>query len=152
MDEVERLIAIEEIKHLKARYFRCMDTKDWDGLAGVFAPDAVMDMSGETGGDDGVVRGRAEIVEFVRGAKVLIHDTMYTVEEYDHHRGWGHSTYHEAVELALDAGVETLVLFHHKPERTDDEVDRRVAECREHAARRGTLQVVAAAEGLSLTV
>ena len=68
MDEVERLIAIEEIKQLKARYFRCMDTKDWDGLAGVFAPDAVMDMSGETGGDDGVVRGRAEIVEFVRGA------------------------------------------------------------------------------------
>ncbi len=95
---------------------------------------------------------RADIVEFVRGAKVLVHDTMYTVEEYDHHRGWGHSTYQEAVDLALDAGVETLVLFHHKPERTDDELDRRVAECREHAARRGTLNVVAAAEGLSLTV
>ena len=95
---------------------------------------------------------RDEIVAFARGASVLVHDTMYTIEEYDHHRGWGHSTYHEAVDLALDAGVETLVLFHHKPERTDDEVDERLAECRSYAAARGTLQVVAAAEGLSLTV
>ena len=38
MDTVERLDAIEAIKQLKARYFRCMDTKDWDGLrAGVRA-------------------------------------------------------------------------------------------------------------------
>jgi phosphoribosyl 1,2-cyclic phosphodiesterase len=95
---------------------------------------------------------RDEIVAFARGASVLVHDTMYTVEEYDHHRGWGHSTYQEAVDLALDSGVETLVLFHHKPERTDDEVDRRLAECRAYAAARGSLQVIAAAEGLSLSV
>ena len=96
---------------------------------------------------------RAKLVEFVRGARVLIHDTMYTREEYDHHRGWGHSTYEDAVQLALDAGVQRLVLFHHKPERTDDEVDRRVEECRDLVARRGsTLDVVAAAEGLTLTV
>ena len=101
---------------------------------------------------DAPASSRADIVEFARGAKVLIHDTMYTVEEYDHHRGWGHSTYHEAVELALDAQVETLVLFHHKPERTDDEVDRRLEECRAYAATRGTLHIVAAAEGLSLSI
>ena len=96
---------------------------------------------------------RKSLVEFVRGAQVLVHDTMYTIEEYDHHRGWGHSTYHDAVELALEAGVETLLLFHHKPERTDEEVDRRADECRALAASRGSaLQVVAAAEGLSLTV
>ena len=41
MDDLERLVAIEEIKQLKARYFRCMDTKDWEGFAEVFAPDAV---------------------------------------------------------------------------------------------------------------
>jgi phosphoribosyl 1,2-cyclic phosphodiesterase len=96
---------------------------------------------------------RRSLVEFVRGAQVLVHDTMYTIEEYDHHRGWGHSTYHDAVELALDAEVETLVLFHHKPERSDEEVDRRADECRALAAARGSsLRVVAAAEGLSLTV
>ncbi len=96
---------------------------------------------------------RDDLVAFVRGAGVLVHDTMYTTEEYDHHRGWGHSTYQDALELALDAGVKQLVLFHHKPERSDDEVDRRVAECREMAARRGNgLDVVAAAEGMTLIV
>ena len=96
---------------------------------------------------------RDELVRFARGASVLVHDTMYTAEEYGHHRGWGHSTYDDALELALDAGVERLVLFHHKPERTDDEVDRRVAALRETIARRrARLEVVAAAEGLTLTV
>ncbi len=96
---------------------------------------------------------RARLIKWVRGATVLIHDTMYTREEYDHHRGWGHSTYEDAVDLALDAEVEQLVLFHHKPERTDDEVDRRMEQCRAIVARRSrTLAVVAAAEGLTLTV
>lgn len=96
---------------------------------------------------------RDQLVNFVSGASVLIHDTMYTREEYDHHRGWGHSTYEDAVELALDAGVERLVLFHHKPERTDDDVFRRMQECRALVARRGrNLAVIAAAEGLTLTV
>jgi len=96
---------------------------------------------------------RERFVEFVRGAKVMVHDTTYTTEEYDHHRGWGHSTYRDAVELALQAGVGTLVLFHHEPRRTDDEVDRRAEECRAMVRERGgTLEVVAAAEGLTLTV
>ena len=96
---------------------------------------------------------RDDLVRFAKGARVLVHDTMYTAEEYVQHRGWGHSTYDDALELALDAEVETLVLFHHKPERTDDEVDRCVERLRGEIARRGRrLEIVAAAEGLSLTV
>ena len=96
---------------------------------------------------------RDDLVRFVKGARVLVHDTMYTAEEYRQHRGWGHSTYDDALQLALDAEVDTLVLFHHKPERTDDEVDRCVERLREEIARRGRrLEIVAAAEGLSLTV
>ena len=53
MDAAEQLLAIEQIKQLKARYFRCMDTKDWDGFARVFAPNAVLDVTGETGTDEG---------------------------------------------------------------------------------------------------
>jgi SnoaL-like domain len=41
----EQLLAIEAIKQLKARYFRCLDTKDWAGFLAVFAPDAVIDAS-----------------------------------------------------------------------------------------------------------
>ncbi|MGH7663090.1 MAG: MBL fold metallo-hydrolase [Gemmatimonadaceae bacterium] len=96
---------------------------------------------------------RKGLVEFVRGARVLIHDTTYTIEEYDHHRGWGHSTYEDALELAIEADAEQLVFFHHKPERTDDEVDRRIADCRAVVSRRGArLEIVGAAEGLTMQV
>jgi phosphoribosyl 1,2-cyclic phosphodiesterase len=96
---------------------------------------------------------RERLVEFVRGASVLVHDTMYTASEYGSFVGWGHSTHDQAVELALDADVERLVLFHHRPERSDDEVDRCVERCRATVARRGrALEVVAAAEGMTLHV
>lgn len=96
---------------------------------------------------------RRELVEWMRGASVLVHDATYSPEEYDQHRGWGHSTDFESVDLALEAGVQTLVLFHHRPERRDDDVDARVAATRERVRARGAaLDVVAAAEGLTLTV
>lgn len=71
MDNAERLTAIEDVKQLKARYFRCMDTKDWEGFSEQFTSDAVMDVSGEMGsdgGDVGITRGNRAIAEFVRGA------------------------------------------------------------------------------------
>jgi phosphoribosyl 1,2-cyclic phosphodiesterase len=95
------------------------------------------------------------LVTFIRGARVLVHDTMYTAEEVERHRGWGHSTYEEAVGLALAAGVEELVLFHHKPERSDDELDRCITACRaqvEQRGGRGALRITAAAEGMTLDV
>lgn len=96
---------------------------------------------------------RSRMVEFVRGASVLIHDSTYTTEEYDHHRGWGHSTFTDAVELALEAEVKTLVLFHHEPRRTDDQLETCLAQCRAMVKDRGgKTQVMAAAEGLALTL
>jgi phosphoribosyl 1,2-cyclic phosphodiesterase len=96
---------------------------------------------------------RQRMVTFVKGASVLIHDTTYTTEEYDHHRGWGHSTYAEAVTLALEAGVGTLVLYHHEPRRTDEQLEQHLAQCRAMVKDRGgSLQVIAAAEGLTLTL
>jgi phosphoribosyl 1,2-cyclic phosphodiesterase len=96
---------------------------------------------------------RERFVEFARGASILVHDAMFTREEYDAFVGWGHSTYEDVVQLALDSEVKRLVLFHHRPERTDDEVDRWVEICRKVVAQKGArLEVVAAAEGMSLTI
>lgn len=53
---------IEAIKQLKARYFRCMDTKDWDGFRDVFAPDVTVDTSGD---DGNVHHGRDEFLAFL---------------------------------------------------------------------------------------
>lgn len=43
MDVSQKLLAIEEIKQLKARYFRLMDTKDWTGMSTIFTADGVLD-------------------------------------------------------------------------------------------------------------
>ena len=45
MNDLRQLSAIEEIKQLKARYFRCLDTKAFDTLRTVFAEDAIFDVS-----------------------------------------------------------------------------------------------------------
>ncbi|HVX39009.1 MAG TPA: MBL fold metallo-hydrolase [Gemmatimonadaceae bacterium] len=110
----------------------------------------------ELGASEGYGSGagwREALVAFVRGASLLVHDATYTTDEYAQHRGWGHSTFEDAVMLALDAGVQRLVLYHHKPERSDDDIDACVAACRALVARRGeTLEVTAAAEGMTLEV
>ena len=67
MTTLEELGAIEQIKRLKARYFRCMDTKDWDGFQAVFAADATMDTTQEAP-DLEVVTGAPEIRQFVEGS------------------------------------------------------------------------------------
>ena len=75
MDSLEDLQAIEEIRRLKARYFRSLDAKDWVGFGEVFAEDARLDVTEEAGGAEPVV-GRADIVELVRrvvGEAVSIH-------------------------------------------------------------------------------
>ena len=56
---------IEAIRQLKARYFRTMDTKDWDGMRQVFTDDVVIDTS-EAGG--GVVTGADEFMAFLQEA------------------------------------------------------------------------------------
>ncbi len=107
-----------------------------------------------TGGDYGVSDGwRAEFVDFLAGAELLVHDAMYTAEEVERHRGWGHSSSTEAVEVAAEAGVRKLVLFHHRPEHGDDEIDRMLDQAREQAAGLDSkIEVVAAVEGMTLTV
>lgn len=57
------------------------------------------------------------------GADVLIHDAQYTAAEFPVRRAWGHSTIDYAVGLAEAAGAGRVVLFHHDPRRTDDELD-----------------------------
>lgn len=63
------------------------------------------------------------LVELARGADVLVHDAMYSADEYEEKRGWGHSTLAGALATAEAARVNTLVLFHHDPERDDRALD-----------------------------
>ena len=68
------------------------------------------------------------LLRFCQGADLLVYDATYQPAEYESLRkGWGHSTWYAAVGLARGARVGRLVLFHHHPEHTDDELDRLLA-------------------------
>ncbi|MGI8627842.1 MAG: hypothetical protein ACR2J5_14945 [Geodermatophilaceae bacterium] len=54
---------------------------------------------------------------------MLIHDAQYTAAEFPARTGLGHSTVDYAIGLAQAAGAGRVVLFHHDPRRTDDELD-----------------------------
>jgi len=60
------------------------------------------------------------VVDISRGAHLLIHDAQYTDEEIEARLGWGHSTWDQAIQVAQQARVEKLALFHHDPDRTDE--------------------------------
>ncbi len=64
-----------------------------------------------------------EFVAFCRGADVLIHDAHLIRSDGTDREGWGHSFVEDVVSLAHQAGNRELLLFHHDPMRTDDEID-----------------------------
>ncbi|MFL5772548.1 MAG: MBL fold metallo-hydrolase [Flavisolibacter sp.] len=69
------------------------------------------------------------IVELARNADLLIHDGQYTDEECIRCRGWGHSSWRQAVEVAKRANVKKLVITHHDPDHDDDMLDSMEREC-----------------------
>ncbi len=71
MNDIEKLFAIEAIKQVKAKYFRFVDSKNWDGLQGLFTPNVAIDISDDVPG--GRVTGSAKFVEMARGP---LHDSV----------------------------------------------------------------------------
>jgi phosphoribosyl 1,2-cyclic phosphodiesterase len=94
-------------------------------------------------GPDGLGTYHQAAMALARGAEVLIHDAQHTAEEFAAVSHFGHAAVEYAVGLAEAAGVGTLVLFHHDPSRTDDQVDALVA-----AHQGGRARVIGAAQGL----
>jgi len=89
-----------------------------------------------------------DYVEFCKDVDILIHDAQFTPEEVGERRGWGHSDYGAALELAQKAYVKRLILFHHDPSRTDQKLASIEAKCRDLAAGNNSqIEVVAAREG-----
>ena len=91
---------------------------------------------------------RGRLLGFVEGADMLIHDAMFTDAEYPAVEGWGHSTYRQTLELALEADVRRVAFFHHAPERSDSDLWEIVARLKRELEEAGRLlQVTAAREG-----
>jgi phosphoribosyl 1,2-cyclic phosphodiesterase len=93
-----------------------------------------------------------DVLELCDGVDLLIHDAQHTTEEYEKKRHWGHCTIEYAVHVAREAGARTLVLFHHCPTHGDDRLDTILRDAHDFSARLGGPEVVAASDGLRLTL
>ena len=74
-------------------------------------------------GPDGLGEYHEAALRLVSGCDILFHDAQYTDEELPARGYFGHSSPGYAVNLAKRAGVKRLVLYHHDPWRTDEEID-----------------------------
>ena len=98
-------------------------------------------------GPAGLGEYHAAALELARGVDILIHDGQHLAEQFPGVAYLGHSAVEYAVGLAEQAGAGRLMLFHHDPARTDDELDAIVA-----AHRGGRVPVEAAAEGAVISL
>ena len=94
-------------------------------------------------GPDGLGVYHDAILDLARDVDLLLHDAQFRAEEMPAMAGFGHSTVEYAVGLARHARARRLLLFHHAPGRTDNELDDIVASL----PTTGDVGVGAAAEG-----
>ena len=85
--------------------------------------------------------------ELARGADLLVHDAQYTAEELQKRRGWGHSSFDQAMQLAQMAGVKRLALTHHDPDHDDEFLERIEKLCQERFP-----NAVLAREGMEIAI
>jgi ribonuclease BN (tRNA processing enzyme) len=98
-------------------------------------------------GPDGLGARHAAALTLARDVDVLVHGAQFTLAEQAMAADFGHATVDYAVALATEAGAGRLVLFHHAPARTDDQIDAIAASLADAA-----VPITVAAELLTLDV
>jgi phosphoribosyl 1,2-cyclic phosphodiesterase len=94
-----------------------------DGRSSVaYLPDHCPTVAGP--GPDGMGEYHEAAMTLAAGADVLIHDASLTADEVAAEASFGHAAAEYAVGLAAAAGAGRVILFHHKPDRTDVELDK----------------------------
>jgi phosphoribosyl 1,2-cyclic phosphodiesterase len=86
------------------------------------------------------------------GADILLHDAQYTEAEYRQHVGWGHSSVEHVVTFAVKSGVKQLLLFHHDPRHTDEQLDALLARATELWNGNSATPPLLAREGMEIEV
>lgn len=70
------------------------------------------------------------VLKLAKGADAVAYDSCYTPEEYETKKGWGHSTWVEAVKVAKQAKAKRLLLWHHDPTHSDRDMAKILEESR----------------------
>ena len=63
------------------------------------------------------------VINFAEESDILIHDAQYTPEDLVKYKGWGHSSWENAVDVAMRSNSKKLILFQHSPDYSDDALD-----------------------------
>lgn len=94
-----------------------------------------------------------DYLDFIYNADLLIADGQYTEEEYPSKVGWGHSSIHLLLEIAYQAQVKQLAIFHHDPQHSDKFLDELWMKSRsEFHSDYKKMDVFWAREGLTLAI
>jgi ribonuclease BN (tRNA processing enzyme) len=112
-------VTTREIPHKGGRTYGFRVSDDHSVLA--YMPDHCPSVLGL--GPDGWGEYHAAALELADGADVLVHDAQLVAEELPREADFGHSAAEYAAELGRRSGAHRVVLFHHKPNRTDDALD-----------------------------
>jgi phosphoribosyl 1,2-cyclic phosphodiesterase len=127
------------------------DTEPFRNLFPTDPADPSYDEEAAREGERVVQEENEKLLRFFKGADILIHDTQYTAKEYEAgKKGWGHSSYEHAINSAHKAGVKKLVLFHHDPGRTDEQLARLETEYQKRIREKTSLEIMMARERLAL--
>jgi phosphoribosyl 1,2-cyclic phosphodiesterase len=112
-------VRVEEVPHKGGRTFGFRVSDDSSTIT--YIPDHCPSALGE--GPDGLGEYHPSAVVLCEGSDVLIHDAQLVREELAAEGYFGHAAAEYAVALAERCGASRVALFHHKPDRTDDELD-----------------------------
>ncbi len=128
----------------------CYDTEPYRNLFITDPEDPAYDGEMAKEGEQ-VAKEMTELQEqFFSGADLLIHDAQYLIEEYQQkYLNWGHSPMETVIESAGRAEVKQLALFHHDPERSDEELD---LLAKTHCGKKGGMEVFFAREGMEIVL
>lgn len=95
-----------------------------------------------------IAEQKARWIDFIKGADLCLHDAQYTPEEYPKFKGWGHTAMNTAIDQCAEAGVKKILLSHHNPTRTDDDLDKLFPRWQQYVAEKNySIEVAFAVEG-----
>jgi phosphoribosyl 1,2-cyclic phosphodiesterase len=94
---------------------------------------------------------RSALVERLKGVDTVVYDTHFLPEEYARFPHYGHSTPDQALDICAEAGVRCLVLYHHAPAHSDDQMDQIAAAYLAKGALRG-ISVLTSFEGMTVPI
>ena len=86
------------------------------------------------------------VVNISKNSNIIIHDSHFMVEDLKNHKGWGHSSWKNAVDLAKKSKIDQLILFHFSPEYNDKTITEMEKQAKQHFS-----NSIAAKQGMKIS-